>query len=81
MPKTHKIGDQWRNCDRCEILTPLSRLVVEDGLKLCDRGCRDKLDHNLRERLTARLLSYPSEESTDRTHKIYYSPQDWDTFI
>lgn len=81
MPRTHKIGDQWRNCDRCEILTPLSRLVIEDGLKLCDRGCRDNLDDNIRQRLIGRILSVPSEENTDRTAKLYYAPNDWDERI
>jgi len=79
MPRTTKIGDQWRNCARCDILTPLSRLHIEDGLKICDRaGCPDKYRHNYHERMVAYVLNARTEEGTDRTGTIYFASDDWD---
>lgn len=83
MPRSTKVGDQWKLCDRCEILTPLSRLVVIDGLALCDRyGCidnplyKDEMDLRLQA-----LILESGEEGTDRRADLYFTPNDWDNNI
>ena len=82
MPRTTRVGDQWKSCDRCEILTPLSRLVIIDGLALCDRrGCIDDplQKDEMHQRLVGEILSDGAQtEGTDRRADLYFAPSDWD---
>lgn len=73
MPRPTKCGDQWKECDRCGILTPMSRLLLMDELILCDRaGCRDTIDKEIHIRLVGQLLAAPTREGEDRRSDLYF---------
>lgn len=74
MPRTHRVGEQWDNCDRCGIETPMSQLRVdEDGFKICHRaGCWDPLPNEHHMKAVARALAAPTLESVDRRPDIYF---------
>lgn len=73
MPATTRRGQQWDYCDRCDIITVLSELEVQDGLKLCSRpGCRDKIDNEFHARGVMRQLDKYTRESEDRRADLYF---------
>lgn len=79
MPRRHRIGDQWRSCDICGILTPLGRLRLDDGIVVCDRSmCDDNPDNEYHLRGVARVMAAPTREGEDRRSDLYFGVQTLD---
>lgn len=81
MPRHTLVGEQWDTCDICGIKFPLSRLILDEGLRVCDHpGCRD-LEGPKNEshaKLVAKHLDYPHREGEDRRDDIYFRPEEDD---
>ena len=68
--------EPWSSCDRCSFWYPLSKLVVQLGLKVCTVTCYDDLTNNYRPYIITQILSDNSEEKVPLTPELYYNPED-----
>lgn len=67
MPQRTRVGDQWQECQRCGILTPLSQIVYQNGSYICQRaGCLDSGEKEQRDQLLAEELARDTDEGMDR---------------
>jgi hypothetical protein len=64
---------QWRACDRCGFMNPLSHLMMQKGM-LLDAKCIDSLDVELRPKVIAEVLS-DTEETRNEAEQVYDDPQ------
>lgn len=64
---------QWRVCDRCGLMYPLSQLSRQLGLILCKRTCIDKLDNQYRPKIIADVLAV-GDEGLDENAEIFKDP-------
>lgn len=74
-------NDQWDYCDVCGLVRPMREIVMQDGMKKCTTrpGCLDGLPRNeSAARMSARVLSAPHEEGTDRRPAHYQKETDND---
>ena len=81
MPRARGIWrEQWKLCDRCAFIHPLSLLVRQKGLLLCtDHGCLDNLDVERRSFIISRVVSQPGEFENEEV-KLNVHPGDLPIF-
>lgn len=64
---------QWRVCDRCGLMYPLSQLARQQGLILCNKTCMDNLDNQYRPKLIAEALAV-GDEGLDENAERFKDP-------
>jgi hypothetical protein len=71
---------EWRNCDRCGFLHPITMLRRQKGLLLCqDHGCIDDLSIEYRPLQIQKVLAEPGEGSSE-TAEMFKDPGEYVEF-
>lgn len=66
MPRANNnmIGEEWKICDRCGFIHPLSMLTKQLGRLLCrDHGCLDDLSNMYRQKQIVEAQKGPEGQS------------------
>lgn len=71
---------QWKNCDRCGFLRPITSLRRQQGLLLCsETPCTDDLSNQYRPRIIQQVLSTPGE-GTSEASEMFKDPGEYVEF-
>jgi len=57
---------EWRKCDRCGFLYPITQLRRQQGLLVCTEKCVDDLSPLYRPKMIADVLSQPGEGTSEQ---------------
>ena len=73
-PLNRRTNQQWRTCDRCDDLYPMSKLSVQKGMIVCFK-CTDDLTVERRPAIIGALFAQPFTEGADlRAVDLAFNP-------
>jgi len=61
---------EWRKCDRCGFMYPITMLTRQLGLLVCASTCRDDISILYRATQIAKVLAVPGEGMSEQAEKF-----------
>lgn len=66
----------WSTCDRCTFQFPVSKLISQNGLKVCTVTCYDNVDIQYRPFIIGEVLAASDQEGVPVTPEIQQAPEE-----